>query len=153
MKATAKVLLVDDHIGDIRWLIDFLEWRGYEVDQITNEEAARRQLEAVKEGSSSYALAIIDIMVSIKDIMDLVEPNERFYEQSRDTGIRLCHYARKELGLSAERLPIVCISARDDDEVKRSLEELDVPLFSRTPQAVEDSIREYITDALPAFTE
>jgi CheY-like chemotaxis protein len=144
-----EVLLVDDHAGDVIWMIEFLEERGYRVHEITNEEAARRQLEAVKKGDASYALAIIDIMVAIKDIMDLVESKERFYEKSRDTGIRLCYYARKELGISAETLPIVCVSARDDDQARQLLEELDIPLYSRTPQTPEEDIREYLRKKLP----
>jgi len=149
MKNCMEVLLVDDHAGDVRWMIEFLEERGYRVHEITNEEAARRQLEAVKKGDVSYALAIIDIMVAIKNIMDLLGSKEEFYEKSRDTGIRLCHYARKELGISAERLPIVCLSARDDDKVRQLLDELEITLYSRTPQTSEDSIREYLKKKLP----
>ena len=39
MSSSSEILLVDDHIGDISWLVDFLEAHGYVVDQVTNEEA------------------------------------------------------------------------------------------------------------------
>ncbi len=150
-----RILLVDDHIGDISWLVDLLEARGYEVEQVTNEEAARRVLEGVKERlaegqTAGYGLAVVDIMVSIKDIMDLVDLDEKFYEQSKDTGVRLCRYARDELEISADDLPIVCISARaDQEEFKPQLDQLGIPLFSRTPQNPEESIRSYIEDNPP----
>ncbi len=151
----SRVLLVDDHIGDISWLVDLLEARGYVIDQVTNEEAARSVLEGAKErldegGATDYELAVIDIMVSIKDIMDLVDLDDNFYEQSKDTGVRLCRYARDELGISQEDLPIVCISARaDQDEFKPQLDQLGIPLFSRTPQSPEESIRNYVEGNLP----
>ncbi len=154
MTSEARVLLVDDHIGDVTWLVDFLEDRGYNVDQVTNEEAARRKLEAVKAavkaGQETYVLAIIDIMVSIKDIMDLVNLDEKFFEESRETGIRLCAYAREELALEPDDLPIVCISARSDhEEIRKPLGQLGIRLFSRVPQSREESIREYLKERLP----
>ena len=154
MSSEARILLVDDHIGDVTWLVDFLEARGYEVDQVANEEAARHKLEAVKDGRESYALAIIDIMVSIKDIMDLVNLDEKFFEESRETGIRLCAYARKDLKLDAGDLLIVCISARSDhEEIQKSLLELGIRLFSRVPQTRDESIREYLKETLPKIGE
>lgn len=148
-EALGKVLLIDDHVGDISWLIDFLEARGYQVDQETNEVDARAKLESVKEGESAYNLAIIDIMVSIMDIMDLVDLDDDYFEKSRETGLRLCRYARKELGISEVQLPIVCISAATDrEEIQKGLEELGVPLYSRVPQAPENSIRNFLEQHL-----
>ena len=156
MSSNNRVLLVDDHVGDITWLIDFLEARGYEVDQVTNEMAARRKLKRIKEDLAknlrTYELAIIDIMVSTRDIMELVALTNDFYEKSKETGIRLCQYARDDLKISAKRLPIVCISARPDtDDFQPKLEELGIRLFSRTPQTAEESIRDYLERALPSI--
>ncbi len=128
-----KILLVDDSIGDITWVLDLVEDLGYSVDHATNEESARHKLGLVAKEKQSYVLAIIDIMVSVKDIMDLVKLDKRFYEESRDTGIRLCRYARKELEISHEDLPIVCMSARSDDtNVVQALDELGICIFGRT---------------------
>ena len=145
-----QILLVDDHIGDVTWLVDFLEHHGYEVVQVTNEKDAREKLEEVEKGQATYVLAIIDIMVSIRDIMDLVDLDEKFYEESRETGIRLCAYAREELKIKPEVLPIVCISARSDhEEIQKPLRQLGIRLFSRVPQSREESIREYLKEKLP----
>lgn len=145
-----RVLIIDDHIGDITWLVDYLEDRGYGVDQDTNEVAARQRLALIKEGKAAYTLAIIDIMVSIMDIMEIVELDDDFYEESRNTGLRLCQYARNELGIHEKTLPIVCISAAADrEDIKAGLDELKIRLFSRVPQAPEESIREYLERELP----
>ena len=135
--------LVDDHLGDIRPLIQRLEWLGYSIDHFANEEAARGALETVSVGAATYALAIIDIMVSTKDIMDLVDLDASFFENSQDTGIRLCEYARVVLGISDQQLPIICISARSDDNVKNALGALGISLYSRVPKP-DESIREYL---------
>ncbi len=150
MSAESKILVVDDRIGDITWLLDLVESLGYSVDQATNEESARRRIKLVAEHQVSYVLAIIDIMVSVKDIMDLVKLDRGFYEESRNTGIRLCRYAREELKISDETLPIVCISARSDDaDIVQTLDELGICIFGRTPQGTGRSIREYLKERLP----
>ncbi len=142
MKFSSRVLIVDDIPGDITWLLDFVEQRGYEVDQVGNEEAARGKLEAVQEQGAAYALAILDVMVSVKDIMDIVDFDDSFYELSMDTGVRLCRYARQDLGISAEQLPMICISGRDDEGLKEALVELDIRLFGRADRAIRDFLRE-----------
>ncbi|MCP4545533.1 MAG: response regulator [bacterium] len=144
MKSTNRVLVVEDQAGDIKWLFDIITFRGYEVDLATNEEAARKLLLAVKKGKKGYALAIFDVMVAIKDIMELVDVDDRFYKESRNTGVRLCEYARRELRISYEKLPIVCLSARDDQELKRALANLGIKLFDRIPKSGSASIREYL---------
>lgn len=144
-----SVLLVDDHPDDIGWVFDLLEKRGYNVDTATNEEAAKGLLKAVKSEQKNYALAIVDVMVSVKDIMDLVELTDDYFELSRQTGVRLCRYAREELGIGPDKLPIVCISARDSDEVRTPLRALGVPLYNRMAPSREESIREYIRENLP----
>ncbi len=128
--APGEVLLVDDRKGDIAWLVDYLEARGYRVDHVTNEQAARGRLERIAAGKQRYDLAIIDIMVALKDIMDMIELadelDESFFENSRTTGIRLCRWIRGDLDISSDVLPIVCISARPDiGEIERQLEEID----------------------------
>ena len=150
MSARPTVLLVDDHVDDISWLVDLLAFRGYGVHVEANEKDARRQLRAVKNGETAFCLAVIDIMVSIRDIMDLADLNEEFYKSSRETGVRLCQYAREELQISSEDLPIACISARSDhDHIQRLLKRLEIPLFSRVPQSREESLREFVKDTLP----
>jgi len=147
--ASTKVLIVDDHIGDITWLVDFLEDRGYTTDHDTNEMAARRRLEQIRNGDLEYAHAIVDIMVSIDDITELMELDEKFYRDSRDTGLRLCQYARKELKISKTVLPIVCLSAAADrEEIRSGLKELNIELYSRAPQSKDEDIREYLIENL-----
>ena len=149
MNSSSRVLVVDDQAGDIRWLLDLITSRGYTVDLATNQEAAMRQLDQVKSGAASYALAIFDVMVAIKDLMDLVEIDEDFFEESRDTGIRLCRYARKDLGIPVSELPIACLTVREDDEVEKAMRELGIPLFNRTPNSPSESIRSFLDRQLP----
>ncbi len=146
---STKVLVVDDHIGDITWLVDFLRKRGYTTEHDTNEMAARRRLKQIKDGDLEYALAIIDIMVSIDVISELMELNETFYKDSKATGLRLCRYAREELRISKTVLPIVCLSAAADrEEIRSGLDELGIELYSRVPQTKDEDIREYLIENL-----
>lgn len=148
MSAPPRVFIVDDQIGDLLWLVDLLRQRGYEERVATNEEAAKRHLVEIQQGRESYALAIFDVMVATKDLADLVKLDsgldDRFFEDSRNTGIRLCSYARKELGISESQLPIVCITVREDDEVKTALRKLGIQLFNRAPSSKRDSIRRFL---------
>jgi CheY-like chemotaxis protein len=144
--ASRKVLLVDDQPGDILWLLHLLEERGLAIDLVTTEEAARKTLDAVASGEKIYELAILDIMVPTKDILELVDLDQDFYESSLDAGVRLCHHARQELGLTAEILPIVSISARNDEHLIRRLEKFGVPLFSRRPRDTSESLRDFIVE-------
>lgn len=148
MNPKTKVLLVEDQAGSVRPLLDLLESRGYETVLETNEEAARVRLDEVSDEQASYALAIFDVMVAVKDYFGIVELDDSFYEKSRDAGIRLCDYARVKLEIPAETLPIVCISARDDEEVNKDLKERDIRLFNRTPPTPEESLRQYIKENL-----
>lgn len=152
MSSPPRVLLVEDNLRDIRPLIQRVEWLGYGIDHFASEEAARRALEKVDAGTVSYALAIIDVMVPTKDIMDLVDLDASFFEDSQDTGIRLCEYAREELGISGDQLPIVCISSRNDDAVKKTLGALGILLFSRVPKPG-DSVYDYLDAKLPRVSQ
>lgn len=154
MGASREVLLVDDRKGDILWLFDFLEMRGYSVRHVTNEQAARSRLEQMKAGEVHYALALMDIMVAIKDIMDMVELDdeldEKFLGDSRTTGIRLCRWIREELDISSEELPIVCISARPDiADIRRELKEIDpaIQIFGQMAENPEE-FRSWLTENL-----
>lgn len=149
MASVSKVLVVEDQIGAMRPTLDFIESKGYSVILATNEEAAKRRLDEISEKKASYALAIFDVMVSVKDFMDVVDLDDNFYEASRDTGIRLCQYARRQLRIPADELPIVCLSGRDDQELKDAMKSLDIPLFNRTPSTPEESLRNYIKEHLP----
>lgn len=148
-----QVLIIDDQLGEILWLLDRLRHRGYETVVATNEEAGRRQLEAVKDGRERYAAAIIDVMVAIKDLEDLLaedeELDDEFFEESTDTGIRLCRYARRDLSLSADDLPIACLTVREDDEVKEAMKGLGIPLYNRIPQDPSESIVGFLEQHLP----
>lgn len=148
-----RIFLVEDNIGDTTWLIDLLESRGYVIDDESNEKSAKQRLDAIKKGDESYVLAIFDVMVATMDFMDLVDFDDTFVERSQNTGIRLCEYARKELRIAREELPIVCLSARDDKELKDALKSLNIPLFSRTPQRPEEGLRAYIKKKLPDLTQ
>lgn len=154
MTEPKSVLIVDDRIGDLTWLLDLIRSRGYEVVLATNEKAARQRLEAVERKEESYVLAVIDVMVATMDLLDLVALDEQFFENSRDTGIRLCRYARRDLGISPKVLPIVCLTAREDEDVKKFIEdELGIPLFHRAPPSPEESIRGYIEEHLPTLAQ
>lgn len=148
---SARVLIVEDQVGDLYWLLDLIRSRGYEVVVATNESAAQESLRAVKAGTDSFRLAILDVMVAVKDLKDLTNLDNRFFEDSKRTGIRLCHFARDEdqLGISAEQLPIVCLTVRDDEEVREAMKSLDIPLFNKAPHTPSESIREFIEDQLP----
>lgn len=140
-----RVLIVDDRIADLTWLLDLIRSRGYEVVFATNEKVAKKRLEAVKCGRETYVLAVIDVMVATRDLLDLDAPlDEEFFENSRDTGIRLCEYARRNLGISPEVLPIVCLTAREDEQVKEAMDALKIPLFHRAPYSSAESIRGFI---------
>jgi CheY-like chemotaxis protein len=153
MTPAPRVLIVDDQVGDITWLIDLIQDRGYVVVVATNEEAARKQLEAVRQGQASYALAIIDVMVAVKDLMDLATLDDDTFEVSRDTGIRLCKYARRDLGLSERDLLIACLTVRDDNDVKAAMRDLGIPLFNRAPYGPEDSIGDFVEAHLPVVED
>lgn len=152
MSETKRVFIVDDRIGDLAWLLDLIRGRGYEVILTTNEQAARKRLQAVQKGEESYVLAIVDVMVATHDLLELVALDEKFFKDSRNTGIRLCEYARKELGISPEVLPIVCLTAREDEAVKTAMHELGIRLFHRAPPSPEESIRGFIEERLPPLT-
>lgn len=148
---SSRVLIVDDQIGDLQWLVDVIRKRGYEVTLATNEEDARAELDAVARGEVKYRLAIFDVMVATKDLMTLLgdgDLDERFFEDSRDTGIRLARYARRELKLRANQLRIASLSVREDEDLKESMKELGVPLFNRAAGRSE-SIRPYLEKHLP----
>jgi DNA-binding response OmpR family regulator len=149
---TKRVFIVDDRISDLIWLLDLIRRRGYEVILATNEQAARKRLEAVQRGEERYVLAIIDVMVATHDLLELVALDEKFFKDSRNTGIRLCTDARKEFGISPEVLPIVCLTAREDEEVKTAMRDLGIPLFHRAPHSPEESIRGFVEEHLPVLT-
>lgn len=114
-----RVLIVEDQVTDLSWLLDLIRIRSHEVVFANNEQAARERFEAVKRGVESYFLAIVDVMIAVKDLRALDTLDDRFFEESRDTGIRLCYYARRELRLSAHELPIACMTVREDERSRR----------------------------------
>jgi CheY-like chemotaxis protein len=161
MNERASVLIVDDQMGDLLWLLDLIQNRGYDVVVATNEEAAQERLRAIKAGTEAYALAVVDVMVAVKDLTRIatlgdhqdLTLDDKFFEDSRSTGIRLCQLARLELGIPAGQLLIACLTAREDDEVRNAMRELDIPLFHRAEySSSSDSIRSFIENNLPAVS-
>lgn len=144
------VLVVDDRAIEMSWLTASLMSNGFEVKVVTTEEAAKVALMQMAEGKVSYAFAIFDIMIPVKDMMELVSLETSFYEDSRDTGLRLCWFARKVLRLSEGSLPIACISARNDPMLLESLAELNIPLFPRTPSGPGASIEDFVAARIAA---
>src|ERR1700681_1251691 len=150
----SQVLIIDDQPGDLLWLLDLLDARGYGHTLATNGKEGRARLAAVKAETEAYALAIIDVGVATLPIEDLMleDLDDKFFQDSRDTGIHLCRYARKELGLSARDLPIVCLTVRDDDAVQDAMRELGIQLFHRAPHSSSESIRGFIEENLKPLT-
>lgn len=143
------VLLIDDEVGDLVWLVDRIEWAGYKFVCATNEQDARRRLRAVADGEERYVLAVIDVMMATHDILQVQLVDEKFFKSSKDSGIRLCRYAREELGIRASELPIAVFTARTDDEVKRKVGAIaDVELFFRDGAEGDGSLDQYVSDML-----
>jgi len=156
MSERPKVFIVDDQAGEIRSLIRRIKSRGYDVVLATNERDAEAGLLQVAADSRPYAAGIFDIMVAIVDLETLLEMGEdvdlakEVFEPSTDTGIRLCRFVREKLRLRAAELPIAALSVRDDAELKRALEELDVPLYERgVEDTSERSIMRFVERYLP----
>ena len=148
MQDIPRVLVVDDEPDNLMWLFDLIHNRGHEVEIAANEQAARERLQAVKAGAEHYVLAIIDVMVATHDLSALKTLDGEFFKISRDTGIRLCQYARLELGLSDVELPIVCLTIRHDDDVKTAMSELGIQLYVRHDDDSGESIQSLIDQKL-----
>lgn len=147
-----KILIVDDQIGDLEWLLDTLDSRGYQYDLAEHTQKGRELLDEVKAGTKSYDLAIFDMMVALMDIRDLAKMDPKTLDDSVDAGLQLCRYARRTLELTEKELRIVCLSARPDrDNFRPELEQLGIPLFPRIPSGDEESIRNYIETKLPSL--
>ncbi len=156
MSESFKVFIVDDQAGEIRSLIRRIKNRGYDVELATNERDAQAGLQQIAADPHRYAAGIFDIMVATVDLETLLEMGdgvdltEEVFKPSIDTGIRLCRYARETLRLDAAAFPIAALSVRDDAEVKRALEELDVPLYERGAEdRSERSIMDFVERYLP----
>ncbi len=152
MNTPSRVLIVDDETGDLHWLLVVIRLRGYDYEIAANEQEALRHLDAVKAGSETYVLAIIDVGVATRAIEDLIDLDDQVFEDSRDTGIRLCRYARQQLKLAPRDLPIACLTVRDDEEVKQAMRELGIPLYNRAPVNAAESIRTFVEKHLPPRT-
>lgn len=152
MPERPRVLIVDDQMGDLLWLLDLIQNRGYDAVIATNEEAAQERFRAIKAGTEDYALAVVDVMVAVKDLTRIAVLDDQFFEDSRNTGIRLCQFARRDLGIPAEQLPIACLTAREDDEVRNAMHELSIPLFHRAEYSSSDSIRGFVEEKLATMS-
>lgn len=148
MSVRSRVLIIEDQVGDLVWLLDLIRSRGYEIDLATNEQEARSWLEEVSREADRYALVVVDVAVATRSLEDLIDLDEdAFFKDSLNTGIRLCQYAR-ELEIP-ERLPIACLTVRDDEDVRKEMRGLKVPLFNKAPRASSESIRGFIDKHLP----
>lgn len=93
-------------------------------------------------------------MMATHDIFSVQEVDQRFFDSSKDSGIRLCRYAREELRISPESLPIAVFTARTDEKVKEAIGALDgVQLFVRDWAEGEGSLDHYITGLLERAKE
>jgi CheY-like chemotaxis protein len=150
MSEKPTVLIVDDQPGEILWLLELLDERGYRTHIVTNEQAANKQLNDIADGKCSYVAAIFDVMVSTHSIEDLLEQNleldDHYFQSSKDTGLRLCRKAREELGLE---LPIACLTIRQDAEVEAIETELGIPVYHRIPLDDSQSIDSFLDRHLP----
>ena len=148
---TETVLIVDDQLDEILWLLELLQHRGYGVVLATNERDANSRLMAIHDGTESYAAAVFDVMLSTLSIEDIVssqaELNDEFFEESKDTGLRLCRRA-KELGLE---LPMACLTVRKDAEVEAVSDETGIPVYNRIPLEESESILKFLDQHLPAL--
>jgi CheY-like chemotaxis protein len=143
-KTKATVLIVDDQVEEILWLLELLDHRGYSVTIATNEKDANARLDAVRAGAESYVAAIFDVMVSTLSIEEIIAGevalDDSFFEDSKDTGLRLCRRARS-LGLT---IPIACLTVRQDAAVEALREELGIPVYHRVPFDPSESILEFL---------
>ncbi len=149
MSARPNVLIVDDQVGEILWLLALLDNRGYDVNVVANEKDGNAALDAIHAGTESYVAAIFDVMVSTLPIEEIIaspdELDDEFYRASKDTGLRLCHRAR-QLELT---LPIACLTVRQDAEVKALKDDLEIPVFHRVPLDESESIMTFLDKHLP----
>ncbi|HTG33802.1 MAG TPA: hypothetical protein VLB76_12810 [Thermoanaerobaculia bacterium] len=149
MTSKKAVLIVDDQVEEILWLLELLQHRGYDVTVCTNERDANLRLEAIHDGKEEYAAAIFDVMVSTLSIEDILSSqlalNAEFFESSKNTGLRLCRRA-KQLGL---QLPIACLTVRNDVEMEALREETGIPVYHRIPLDQTESIMIFIDNYLP----
>jgi len=137
------VLVVDDQVEEINWLLDILIARGYEIVLVSDEDSAIFELGEVRAGRAQYDLAIVDVMVAAKSIEAIVdelaaaergasEANRR--GSSSDAGIRICQYARTVLGLGEAELPIQVLTVRQDKAVMNAMKRLGIPISERLPK-------------------
>ena len=150
MSEKPTVLIVDDQPGEILWLLELLDERGYHTHIVTNEQDANERLNDIADGKRNYVAAIFDVMVSTHSIEDLLEENleldDHYFQSSKDTGLRLCRKAREELGL---KLPIACLTIRQDDEVEAMGSELDIPVYHRIPLDDSQAIDGFLDEHMP----
>lgn len=149
MNSLRTVFIVDDQVEEILWLLDLLRHRGYDFIVATNEKDANARLEAIHDGSEGYVAAIFDVMVSTLSFDEIVSSHaaldDKFFEKSKDTGLRLCRRAR-ELGLN---LPIACLTVRKDAAVEAVRDELNIPVYHRIPLDRSESIMDFLDRYLP----
>lgn len=135
-ESKGTVLIVDDQ--DVEWLIDIIRDKGYttilESTEFDAKECLRRTAEDIKSKGGIYKLAIFDVMVAIKSLTEAEDLDDFFDEESKDSGIRLCRYVRETLELTEKELPIVCLSLREDQDLKHKLRMMNISLFYRAAQ-------------------
>lgn len=142
------VLLIEDQVGDLFWIIDLVQARGYQVEAARNEEDARMALAQVAANPGRYALVLIDVMMATIDINRVLrEPNldPKALEPSPEAGIRLAQYLREELRVTPQQVAVICCTAKHEDaKVRRIMEELDIPVYDRYARAQESSLRTWL---------
>jgi len=148
-----RVLMVEDQVGDLFWVIDLLQGRGYHVEAAKNEEAAREALAEVAAHLGEFALVILDVMMATVDINRLVQEGNLSSEAllpSLEAGLRLARYLRHDLGVGPRDVRVVCCTARaGDPEVQRVMEQLQIPVFGKVARPAESSLRAWLMANLP----
>ncbi|MEZ4302779.1 MAG: hypothetical protein R3B70_48095 [Polyangiaceae bacterium] len=143
------VLLIDDDIDDLMWLVERIEAMGFGFVCATNEAEARDRILAISEGRERYCLAVIDVMMATHSIEHVGMVDEKFFKSSKESGVRLCHYARVELGISAAELPIAVYTARVDEQARQQIGAIpDVRHFFRDGAEGEGSLDHHVAEVL-----
>lgn len=152
-----RILIVDDQIDELNWLLDVFLSAGYEVVLVSDEETAIQELDEIAAHRAQYDLAVVDVMVAAKSVEALVEEisrkdlasgSGRRSKQSRDAGIRICEYARSILGLKEVDLPIQCLTVRTDAAVIETMRRLGIPVSERLPEGSTGAVLESIARLL-----
>jgi hypothetical protein len=144
-----RVLLVDDEITDLEFLLSTIRNQGKEYDIARNEAEAFYFLNRMIDNDDLYLLAVINSVV-VKDLSELISMPElprSFFSNAKGTGIRLCRFVRDELRVPAERMPIALTLKKRADEVE-GIDRLGVYQFKRKASKYDDPLSRFVVNTL-----